>query len=447
MNQNINISAIRGSFLDFVADPFYYPELETVRYIHDGLMIISRGIIQELGNYDKLKPKYPEIPIISYPGMLILPGFIDIHIHYPQTEIIASSSKQLLEWLDKYTFPAEGKFKDQTYAQQIASFFLDQLLKNATTSALVLTTVYPQSVDALFEVAELRNMRIIAGKMLMDRNAPDYLLDTPETSYEDSKNLIKKWHGKGRLLYAITPRFAITSTPEQLHLAGVLKQEFPDVYVHTHLSEQKSETEKVAQLFPNSKDYLDVYEKFGLVSNKSIFAHGIYLSDSEFNRLSQAGSTIAFCPTSNLFLGSGLFQLHTAKSQQTPVKVGLGTDVGGGTSFSIFQTMNDAYKVSQLQENNLSSLKAFYLATLGGAKSLSLEDKIGNFDVGKEADLVVLDTRVTPLLKLRNSRNNSDLLTDIIDELFTLIILGDERVVKATYLAGNLVYEPNIMSI
>ncbi|WP_293165129.1 guanine deaminase [Okeania sp. SIO2C9] len=444
MNQNINISAIRGSFIDFVADPFYYPELETVRYIHDGLMIISGGIIQELGNYDKLKPKYPEIPITSYPGMLILPGFIDIHIHYPQTEIIASSSKQLLEWLDQYTFPVEGKFQDKTYAQQIASFFLDQLLKNGTTSALVLTTVYPQSVDALFEAAELRNMRIIAGKMLMDRNAPDYLLDTPETSYEDSKNLIKKWHGKGRLLYAITPRFAITSTPEQLHLAGVLKQEFPDVYVHTHLSEQKSETEKVAQLFPNSKDYLGVYENFGLVSNKSIFAHGIYLSNSEFNRLSQAGSTIAFCPTSNLFLGSGLFPLHTAKSQQTPVKVGLGTDVGGGTSFSIFQTMNDAYKISQLQEQNLSSLKAFYLATLGGAKSLSLEHKIGNFDVGKKADLVVLDTRVTPLLKLRNYRNNSDSLTDIIDELFTLIILGDERVVQATYVAGNLVYEPKI---
>ncbi len=440
-NTNIKISAIRGSFLDFINDPFYYPELETVRYINDGLMIISGGIIQELDTYDKLKYKYPEIPVTSYPGMLILPGFIDIHIHYPQTEIIASSSTQLLEWLDKYTFPAEGKFKDKNYAQKIASFFLDQLLQNGTTTALVLTTVYPQSVDALFEEAELRNMRIIAGKMLMDRNAPDYLLDTPETGYEDSKSLIKKWHGKGRLLYAITPRFAITSTSEQLHLAGVLKQEFPDVYVHTHLSEQQSEIEKVAQLFPNSKDYLDVYEKFGLVTDKSIFAHCIYLSDSEFERLSQAGSTIAFCPTSNLFLGSGLFPLNRAKSQNNPVKVGLGTDVGGGTSFSIFQTMNDAYKISQLQGQSLSSLKAFYLATLGGAISLSLEDKVGNFEVGKEADLVVIDTKVTPLLKLRNAGNNPDSLTDIVDELFTLMILGNERAIKATYVAGNLVYE------
>ena len=440
-NTNIKISAIRGSFIDFITDPFYYPELETVRYINDGLMIISGGIIQELDTYDKLKYKYPEIPVTSYPGMLILPGFIDIHIHYPQTEIIASSSTQLLEWLDKYTFPAEGKFKDKNYAQKIASFFLDQLLQNGTTTALVLTTVYPQSVDALFEEAELRNMRIIAGKMLMDRNAPDYLLDTPETGYEDSKSLIKKWHGKGRLLYAITPRFAITSTSEQLHLAGVLKQEFPDVYVHTHLSEQQSEIEKVAQLFPNSKDYLDVYEKFGLVTDKSIFAHCIYLSDSEFERLSQAGSTIAFCPTSNLFLGSGLFPLNRAKSQNNPVKVGLGTDVGGGTSFSIFQTMNDAYKISQLQGQSLSSLKAFYLATLGGAISLSLEDKVGNFEVGKEADLVVIDTKVTPLLKLRNAGNNPDSLTDIVDELFTLMILGNERAIKATYVAGNLVYE------
>lgn len=436
---NIKTSAIAGSFLDFIGDPFEHPELETIRYIHDGLIIISEGIIKELDTYDRLKPKYPDIPITSYPGMLILPGFIDTHIHYPQTEIIAAYGEQLLEWLNKYTFPVERKFQDKTYAKKIASFFLDQLLQNGTTTALVLTTVYPQSVDALFEAAKMRNMRLIAGKMVMDRNAPDYLLDTPETSYEDSKKLIKKWHGKDRFLYAITPRFAITSTPEQLHLAGVLRQEFPDVYVHTHLSEQQAEVETVAKLFPNSKDYLDVYEQFGLVGNKSIFAHSIYLSNSEFARLSQAGATIAFCPTSNLFLGSGLFKLHTAKSQTIPIKVGLGTDVGGGTSFSMLKTMNEAYKVTQLQGQNLSSLKAFYLATLGGAKSLSLDKKIGNFDAGKEADLVVLDTRVTPLLKLRNARNTIGSLTDIADELFALMMLGDERAVIATYVAGSLV--------
>ncbi len=440
-NTNTKISAIRGSFLDFISDTFEHPELETVRYIHDGLMIISEGIIKELDTYDRLKSKYPEIPITSYSGKLILPGFIDIHIHYPQTEIIASYGEQLLQWLNKYTFPVEGKFQDKSYAQKIASFFLDQLLQNGTTTALVLTTVYPESVDALFEAAELRNMRIIAGKMLMDRNAHDYLLDTPETSYEDSKRLIQKWHKKGRLIYAITPRFAITSTPEQLYLAGVLKKEFPDVYLHTHLSEQKQEVETVAKLFPNSKDYLDVYEKFGLVTNQSIFAHGIYLSDYEFERLSNAGSTIAFCPTSNLFLGSGLFQLHKAKSQTKTVKVGLGTDVGGGTSFSMFKTMNDAYKITQLQGQNLSSLKAFYLATLGGAKSLCLDNKIGNFDLGKEADLVVLDTRKTPLLKLRNHGNTGNELANIADELFALMILGDERAIKATYVVGNLVYK------
>ncbi len=437
-NSNIKISAIRGSFLDFIADPFFYPELETVRYIDDGLMIVSAGIIQELDTYDRLKPKYPEISVTSYPGMLILPGFVDIHVHYPQTEIIGSYGKQLLEWLNKYTFPTEGKLKDKSYAKKIASFFLEQLLENGTTTALVLTTVYPQSVDALFEEAKKRNMRIIAGKMLMDRNAPDYLLDTPETSYEDSKKLIQKWHGQGRLLYAITPRFAITSTSEQLHLAGVLKQEFPDVYLHTHLSEQQQEVELVAQLFPNSKDYLDVYDKFGLVTNKSIFAHSIYLSDYEFKRLSEADSNIAFCPTSNLFLGSGLFQIHRAKSEQNQVQVGLGTDVGGGTSFSMFKTDNEAYKIAQLQGQNLSSLKAFYLATLGGAKSLNLDDKIGNFNAGKEADLVVLNPRVTPLLKLRNERNKSHSVINIVDELFALTILGDERAVKATYVAGNL---------
>jgi guanine deaminase len=439
-SQTHSLKAFRGSFLDFVDDPFYCVESESVRYIPDGLLILENGKIKELGAYETLKDKYA-LPITSYVGRLLMPGFIDTHIHFPQTEIIAAYGKQLLEWLNQYVFPTEEKFSDKAYAQKVAAFFLDELLKNGTTTALVFTTVFSVSTDAFFEESSRRNLRMIAGKVMMDRNAPDALTDTAETSYQDSKALIQKWHKNGRLLYAVTPRFAITSTNEQLHLAGKLLDEFPDVYLHTHISENVNEVAWVKELFPTSNGYLDAYDQAGLVRNRSVFAHGIHLSEEEFKRLSEANSAIAFCPTSNLFLGSGLFKIEQAKSTEHPVKVGLGTDVGAGTSFSLLQTAGEAYKVAQLRQQKLSAFQALFLATLGGARALSLDDTIGNFDPGKEADFTVLNLRSTPLMAFRNPQATATSLDELAELAFTLIIMGDDRAVEATYIMGELAYQ------
>lgn len=435
------LKVIRSSFLDFIDDPFYKSESSSVRYLEDGLLVLENGKIKDFGPYEQLREKYSAIEAIAYPDKLIMPGFIDTHIHYPQTAMVAAYGEQLLEWLSKYTFPTEAKFKDKNYAEEIAIVFLDELLKNGTTTALVFAAVFPESVDAFFEEAERRNLRMIAGKVMMNRNAPDFLLDTAQSSYDETKALIEKWHQKGRLLYAVTPRFAITSTDEQLDLAGKLLSEFPDVYLHTHLSENVNEVQFVAELFPNSKGYLDVYDQAGLVKEKSIFAHGVQLTDQEFKRLSETKSAIAFCPTSNLFLGSGLFKLHKAKSSENPVKVGLGTDVGAGTSFSLLQTANEAYKVVQLQGQKLSSFQALFLATLGGARALSLEDKLGNFDIGKEADFIVLDPKATPAMALRNSDFPVKTLEDIADKAFAIMIMGDDRTIEATYIMGEIAYQ------
>ncbi|MGK7933314.1 MAG: guanine deaminase [Microcystaceae cyanobacterium] len=439
MSNRFLLQGFRSSFLDFLNDPFYVSEQESVRYLEDGLLVVDQGLIKDFGHYEDLKDKYTEIDITHYPNKLIMSGFIDTHIHYPQLGMIGAYGEQLLEWLNKYTFPTEEKFKDKKYAQEMAALFLDELLKNGTTTASVLCAVFPQSVDAFFEEAQKRNLRMIAGKVMMNRNAPDFLLDTAQSSYEESKQLIDKWHKKDRLLYAVTPRFAITSTDEQLQLTGQLLQEYPDVYLHTHLSENVNEVKFVSELFPNSKGYLDVYDQTGLVKDKSVFAHGVQLTDEEFQRLSEAKSTISFCPTSNLFLGSGLFKLNQAKSTKHPIKVGLGTDVGAGTSFSLLQTINEAYKVVQLQGQKLSAFQALFLATLGGAKALSLEDKIGNFEVGKEADFIVLNPQATPLMKLRNSTLPATTLEEIEDIAFAMMIMGDDRTTEATYIMGEKV--------
>ncbi|WP_319421121.1 guanine deaminase [Pleurocapsa sp. FMAR1] len=430
---------IRGSFLDFVNDPFYQSEVDSVRYLPDGLLVVENGKIKAFGTYESLKEQYANDEITSYQDKLITPGLIDLHVHYPQTEMIAAYGEQLMEWLDQYTFPTEAKFKDREYARKIASFFLDELLRNGTTTAVVLTTIFPQSVEAIFTEAQSRQMRIIAGQMLMTRNAPDFLLNDAQTAYAQTREQIQQWHGLDRLLYAITPRFAITSTPEELSLAGKLKAEFADVYVHTHLAENVQEVQFTAELFPESKDYLNVYEQFDLIGDRTILAHCVQLDDSAFARLSDAGAAIAFCPTSNLFLGSGLFKLDQAKSTQTPIKVGLATDVGGGTSLSQLKTMSDAYKIMQLQNKSLSVFQAFYLATLGAAKALSLEDQIGNFELGKEADFVVWDLQATPLMKLRNPDPKSKNLAELTEKAFAMMILGDERAVTATYVAGEAV--------
>ena len=434
------LQGFRGAFLDFLGDPFYQPLSESVRYIPDGLLVVENGKVKAIGAYAQIQSQYPDLPITSYTNRLIMPGFIDLHIHFPQTEMIAAYGEQLLEWLNKYTFPTERRFQDIAHAEKIAVAFIDELLRNGTTTAVVLAAVFPASVEALFAEAERRNLCLIAGKVMMDRNAPDYLSDTAESSYQDSKALIEKWHHRSRLHYAVTPRFAPTSTEAQLEFAGALLREYPDVYMQTHLSENVSEVAWVKELFPNHKGYLDVYDQAGLVGERSIFAHCIQLTDAEFQRLSDAQAAIAFCPTSNLFLGSGLFKLEQAKSSQAPIPVGLATDVGAGTSFSMLQTASEAYKVAQLRQRQLSPFQALFLATLGGARALHLESELGNFEIGKAADFVVLDLQATPIMALRNPDLASS-LEAVADSAFSLIIMGDDRAVQATYIQGELAYE------
>ncbi|MEL6816592.1 MAG: guanine deaminase, partial [Cyanobacteria bacterium J06598_3] len=421
---------------------------------------------------EDLTQQYGHLPITHYPNQLIIPGLIDTHIHFPQTEMIAAYGEQLLTWLDRYTFPTEQKFSSEDYSFIVAHHFLNELLSHGTTTALVFTTVYPQSTDAFFEAAYSRNLRMIAGKVLMDRHAPEALLDTPESAYGQSKHLIEKWHGCDRLLYAVTPRFAITSTPEQLAVAGQLLQEFPNVYLHTHLAENPDEIKWTAELFPQAQNYLAVYEQAGLVGKRSIFAHGIHLSEAELATLSRCHCSLAHCPSSNLFLGSGLFPVHQAKDAN--INVGLGTDIGAGTSFSVLATGGEAYKVAQLQQQTLTPFQALFLATLGGAQTLWLADKLGNFLPGKEADFVVLDPSATATLAFRNQRLLERLQTSqdpskatapqtpqttkerqavapppieetVLDDLrsliFSLLILGDDRSVLATYIAGQLAHE------
>ena len=435
MSSVIATTAVRGRFLDIQNTVAQAREIhDQVRYVEDGLLLSENGIIQWFGPWDEGQRLIPEqVEVQHYPDQLIVPGFIDTHIHFPQTEMIGAYGEQLLEWLNTYTFPTEMQFSDPAYAQKIAAFFVQELLKNGTTTALVFCTVHPQSVDALFAAAEQHQMRLIAGKVMMDRHAPDALCDTADSAYSDSKALIEKWHGKGRNLYAITPRFAPTSTPEQLARAGELKAEYPDVYVHTHLSENKNEIAWVKELYPEQNGYLDVYRHYGLTGSRSVFAHCVHLEEHEWDCMHQTDSAIAFCPTSNLFLGSGLFPLKKTWDKQ--VKVGLGTDIGAGTSFNQLQTIQEAYKVQQLQGSKLSAFEALYHATLGGAKALDLADKLGNFNIGKEADFAVLDLQPTALQQLRQSRAKG-----LEDSVFALMMMGDDRNIHATYIYGQRAY-------
>ncbi|WP_312909981.1 guanine deaminase [Stutzerimonas nitrititolerans] len=428
------IKAYRAALLHCLADPREVGIEASHEYFEDGLLVVEDGKVVRNGHAADLLSTLPAgTEVIEYKDALITPGFIDTHIHYPQTGMIASYGEQLLDWLDTYTFPTERAFADKTHASEVAQVFLRELLRNGTTTALVFGSVHKESVDAFFEQAHKLDLRMIAGKVLMDRNAPDYLTDTAESGYADSKELIERWHGKGRLHYAVTPRFAPTSTPEQLALAGKLFQEYPDLYMHTHLSENRKEIEWVRELFPERKGYLDVYDHHGLIGARSVFAHGVHLCDDECRRLGETGSAVAFCPTSNLFLGSGLFDLE--KVEGFGVRVGLGTDVGAGTSFSQLQSLNEAYKVMQLQGKKLDPLKSLYLATLGGARALYLDDRIGSLQPGKDADFVVLDYKATPLIEYRLSQARS-----LEERLFALMILGDDRAVKETYAAGVSVH-------
>ncbi len=427
--------AYRAALLHSLADPAEVGIEASYEYVEDGLLVIDQGHIQAMGAASDLLPTLDaDIEVVHYPDALITPGFIDTHIHFPQTGMIGSYGEQLLDWLNTYTFPCERQFADKGHADQVADIFLAELLRNGTTTALVFGSVHPESVNALFEQAERLDLRLIAGKVMMDRNAPDYLTDTAETGYRDSQALIQRWHGKGRLQYAVTPRFAPTSTPEQLAAAGRLLKENPGVYLHTHLSENLKEIDWVKELFPERSGYLDVYDHFELLGERSVFAHGVHLCDAECERLAETGSAVAFCPTSNLFLGSGLFNLPQA--ERFKVNVGLGTDVGAGTSFSLLNTLNEAYKVMQLQGARLHPFKSLYLATLGGARALRLDDRIGSLRPGNEADFVVLDYKATPLLDYRLQQSRS-----IEETLFVLTTLGDDRTVRETYAAGRCVHK------
>ncbi len=422
--------AFRASIYHCLADPGEAGDESATQYFEDGLLVVDGGNIIAVGDAANLLAKNSDIPVEAFPDMLIVPGLIDCHVHFPQIDIIASYGAQLLDWLNRYAYPCEMRFADTAYADAAAGFFLDELLRNGTTTAAVFATVHPQSADALFKAADARNMRLIAGKVLMDINCPDELRDDPTSAYEDSKELIERWHGKGRLGYAITPRFAITSSEEQLAAAGRLAAEFPDTWVHTHLAENQAEIDEVADQFSWSSSYLDVYDHFGLLRERSIFAHCLHLGDDDRVRMSEQGGAAAFCPSSNLFLGSGLYDLR--KMNDASVRTGLASDVGGGTSLSMLRTMGEAYKVLQLRHQNLPAARALYLATLGAAEALRLEDKLGNLVPGKEADFIVLDPKGTDI----SARRLAD--TPSPDELlFALTMLADDRNIAATYVNGE----------
>ncbi|WP_312664220.1 guanine deaminase [Pantoea sp. CTOTU49201] len=426
---------LRASFFDFTALAAQPDDIAAnARYLEDGLLTLRDGKVVSLESWQIAEGRVDHTRVTDLRGKLIVPGFIDTHIHYPQTEMIGAFGEQLLEWLNQYTFPVESQYHCPDHAAKMSAFFLHQLLSNGTTTALVFGTVHKQSVDSLFSAALQLDMRLIAGKVMMDRNAPEYLTETPEESYQHTRELIERWHQRGRLSYALTPRFAPTSSPELLDKVRQLREEFPDVWMHTHLSENQQEIAWVKALFPERAGYLDVYHHHQLTGKRSVFAHCLHLEDQEWQCLHDTDSSIAFCPTSNLFLGSGLFNIK--RCWQQGVRMGIGTDVGAGTTFNLLQTLGEAYKVGQLQQYKLSACEAFYHATLGGAHALDLEDVIGNFNPGKEADFVVLDPAVSPLQKLRNGNSK-----DIWERLFVMMTLGDDRNIAQTWVSGKPVWQ------
>jgi len=425
------VQAYRASLLHFRADPAF--DEQAALWHEDGVLVVEGGRVKAAGDYARLASMLPPgLEPVDYRGKVIVPGFIDTHLHYPQTDMIASPAPGLLPWLETYTFPTERRFEDPAHARATAEFFLDELLRCGTTTAVVYCTVHPQSVDAFFEASEARNLRMVAGKVLMDRNCPDFLRDL-EGDLGNSEDLIGKWHKRGRALYAITPRFAPTSTDVQLRLTGELAARHPDTFIQTHVSENQDECRWVGELFPQARSYLDVYDQVGLMRPRALFGHCIWLDDDDFARMAATGSAASVCPTSNLFLGSGLFDFERADAARTLLS--LGTDVGAGTSFSMLQTMNEAYKVARLKGSYLPALRMFYLATLGAARSMRLEDTIGSFQPGLEADFVVLDREATPLMARRTS--HCDSLEEL---LFALALLGDDRTIAATYSNGTLVH-------
>ena len=416
-----------GQVLSFDGDPFVLgPEAARV----NEAVLVDSGRIRAVGNANTLRSVHPQARVTDYGKALISAGFVDAHVHYPQTAIIASWGKRLIDWLNQYTFPEEMRFADPAYAAEVATRYFDLALAHGTTSMCSYATIHPASVDAFFDQAQARGLRAFAGKTCMDRNAPEGLRDTAQSAYDDSKALLTKWHGKDRLSYVITPRFSPTSTPEQLTAMGALWREHPDCLMQTHLSEQTDEIAWVKDLFPQSRDYLDTYEAQGLLREGAVYGHAIHLTAREKARLAEAGASVVHCPTSNTFIGSGLFDMGLTQS----LRVGLATDTGGGSSFSMLRTMAAAYEVAQLRGQALHPAQLWWLATQGSARALRAEHQIGNIAVGHEADLVVVNLASTPAIEQATRRAE-----DIWQALFPTIMLGDDRAIQAVWISGSLV--------
>ena len=424
---------LRGRTLSFRRWPVTVDDSGAYDYEEDGGILVRNGLIVAAGGFNDVAKGVAEgVEIVDHRPNLILPGFIDCHAHYPQMQVIASYGAELLEWLNKYTFPAESRFADEQHARRIARLFLDELIRHGTTSVVAYCSVHRQSAEALFGEAYSRNMLTVAGKVMMDRNAPDAVCDTPETAYDDTKALIAEWHGNGRQHYAITPRFAITSSPAQMEVAGTLCREHPDLHMQTHLSENHAEIAFTQELYPWSRDYTDVYEHYGLLGQKSLFGHCIHLSEREADALSASGSVAVFCPTSNLFLGSGLFDYQRYRRRENPVRIASATDVGGGTNYSMLRTMDEGYKVIALNGTKLNPFQSFWQITRGNAEAISLVHRIGTLEPGTDADITVLSARATPVLRIR-----AEVVETLAEELFLLQTMGDDRSVAEVYIAGR----------
>ncbi|PWV61127.1 guanine deaminase [Plasticicumulans acidivorans] len=428
-----DLRAYRAELLDFTGDPGDDEHSAHLRHHLDGVLLVENGHVVEAGPAAWLLPQLGEdVAVEHFPGRLLLPGFVDAHIHYAQTDVVASYGADLLDWLQTYTFPAERAFADADHAAEVAQFFIRELLRNGTTTALVMATVHPASVDALFAAARPFDLRLIAGKVMMDRHCPPWLQDSAASGYADSLALIERWHGQGRFHYAVTPRFAPTSSDEQLAGAGRLAALDPSLFVHSHVAESPREVEWVAELFPWARSYLDVYDRFGLLRRRALYAHCIHLDAQDRARMCESGAGMIFCPTSNLFLGSGLLDVPACAGAHLAV----GTDIGGGTSFSLLSTLAAGYKVTRLAGHTLTPLRGLYLATLGGACALDLDGVIGSFAPGREADFIVLDPTATPLLARRTAHAHT-----LAEKLFALIVLGDDRVIERSYVMGRCVHQ------
>ncbi|RWY87925.1 guanine deaminase [Rhizobium leguminosarum] len=423
---------LRGRLLSFHRAPLSLADSQSYLYEEDGGLLIENGLITAIGPYGDIKAKAAvDTAEIDHRPHLIMPGFIDMHLHFPQMQVIASYAANLLEWLNTYTFPEECRFVESAHAERIATHFYDELVRHGTTTAVAYCSVHKTSADAFFAEAMRRNMRMVGGKVMMDRNAPQGLLDTPEMGYDETRQVISDWHGKGRNHVAITPRFAITSTPAQMEATSVLAREFPDLHIQTHLSENHDEIRFTCELYPDALDYTDIYARYGLLGPNSLFGHAIHLSEREADAMSEAGAVAVHCPTSNLFLGSGLFPLKALTRREKPVRIGVATDIGGGSSYSMLRTMDEAYKIQQLLGERLNPLESYHLMTRGNAEALSLVDRIGTLEPGTEADLVVLDAAATPAMALK-----MEVVKTLPEELFLLQTMGDDRAIAETYVAG-----------